>query len=85
VFFRTVFSLGTLFSLGLRGEIQSGPRPYPLTKAVSDGPISQIIFQRFSPKNRMSSPKTTQLYENKGNRVGMFPLSNPLYFKQWRN
>jgi hypothetical protein len=43
--------------------------------------VAVVFFRRFSPKNCMSSPKTTQLSETEGNRVGMIPLSNPLYFK----
>ena len=40
-----------------------------------------FFFCHFPPKNRMSSHETTQLYETKRNRLGMFPSPNPIYFK----
>jgi hypothetical protein len=37
----------------------------------------KILFQK-RPKNRMSSPKTTQVQQTKQDRNGKIPLFNPL-------
>src|SRR5947208_13474875 len=47
-------------------------------------PSKIFFFSHFQPKNRMSSPKTTQVTDPQRVPLGILVRSNWLYLKQWK-
>jgi hypothetical protein len=44
-------------------------------------PSTIFFFPYFQPKNRVSSPKTTQVVDPPGDPLGILVISDSLYFK----